>query len=921
MKKLIAIVLTLCMTLSLLAVPAWATGDADSQEPIGYQPVTPTVTSGDNIADGLKDGVTTYIINSVAGLQKLSEIVNNSATAGDQLAGYQFYLTADINVDTNPDDDVTPTPMTFMIGGRHNDANKHFAASFDGQGYTIDYWQAVSSASHCRGLFGIASTGTIQNLQIGEHCTATGPVVGTNNYGCGGLVGYGINGLTVSNVNVKMTIDANNSYKVGGIVGAHQGGAITLQNCTFDGVITNGYEHVGGILAFQDAATVTIKNCENKGSVSGQTNVGGILGYRNNRYDTEFTITNCVNRGTVASTFAGASFVGGIVGLLGNSLATITNCENSGTVTTAGFFAGGMAGRSLARLNVNGFTNTGTVSSTYAGVVESTMIDAFIGEIAAYNGGSSGQTNYANLENVAENVTNTGTVTGTEGVGGGEVAKDPYETENGTGADTTNGVGYLASRIEKKDLTNVIDILLINDLPTNVNPTEYKVTSAEGLIMLDKAVRLGMSMAGYTVYLANDIDMAEYPDFNGINGAFAGHFDGQGHIIDNVVVKNTKVEKLQTSGVVCVGFFNMLTGGSEKAPQIIKNLVLGAGCEVSWETVQDEKAEDGTIISTGNTAVSDMRMGCVAGQMKANTVIDNCYVASTINGKRFCGGFVGMTESQGKHTITNSTFAGVANSDAGNANIAAFVGTVPYETIITNCRNIGAVNASGESMFCAAAVFVGRSWGLVTIDNCINNGPVTSEKDFAYSLMGKQQIVDGTSVTNCTNYGELKYLVGSQNVGLIGGFLDDAGKAEDDNYKVTTENLINKIGEEDPTLAAATLDLTLNVPSEEELAAALQANREYLESLAGGNDGDGGQQPGGDGGSDGQQPGGDGSQGGTNTGNNDNNQNNEQATTGAVATTPAPVEEEGCGSTIGGALVILLTAGAALTVCKKKKED
>jgi len=117
---------------------------------------------------------------------------------------------------------------------------------------------------------------------------------------------------------------------VAGIAGDNQTGMII--NCintgkitaTNSGPSTNGYG-VGGIAAYHKN---NISNCINLGTVEGQNNVGGIVGWASPLGNIASQITNCVNYGYIKGTNA----VGGILGYMYNQNVNISNCVNAGVV-------------------------------------------------------------------------------------------------------------------------------------------------------------------------------------------------------------------------------------------------------------------------------------------------------------------------------------------------------------------------------------------------------------------------------------------------------------------------------------------------------------------------------------------------------------------------------------------------------------
>ncbi len=178
-------------------------------------------------------------------------------------------------------------------------------------------------------------------------------------------------------------IEASN-YKAGGIIGGSDySGEVSLSNATNAGTVkAKGGMYAGGIIGYSVCSGFTGTNLINQatGTVTGNTNIGGIMGvgrkvqltlcknYANvecltattgqskggivgqldNGVSTSF-LNKCVNAGTVKSgKTSGESRLGGMVGSFypsNNCTLTISNCVNSGDMTTtAGTYNGGLIG-------------------------------------------------------------------------------------------------------------------------------------------------------------------------------------------------------------------------------------------------------------------------------------------------------------------------------------------------------------------------------------------------------------------------------------------------------------------------------------------------------------------------------------------------------------------------------------------------
>ena len=183
-----------------------------------------------------------------------------------------------------------------------------------------------------------------------------------------GLFGCVGSGGTVQNLNVSGTIYSSSSEAhTGGIAGNLDGGAVT--NCSFSGNITmEGTRYLGGIVGYA-ANKSTVANCYNSAEVnftrtSDTDYTGGIAG----GVDAS-TVKNCFNEGSVT----GDSNAGGIAGNLSNG-STIVDCFNSGKIEAT--HEGGIVGWHFGGTADNCGWLTGTATDGKGGGFSSDTINA-----------------------------------------------------------------------------------------------------------------------------------------------------------------------------------------------------------------------------------------------------------------------------------------------------------------------------------------------------------------------------------------------------------------------------------------------------------------------------------------------------------------------------------------------------------------
>ena len=278
--------------------------------------VTAVAANADEMALTLSGGTGTaadpYRISTAADIQELAAACNlypdNSTGASrGHYAGKHFILTqtiscSDISTDYHPigaiialdEKDATTTTDDF-----------YFAGHLDGQGYTIKDLSFEDDASFA-GLFGALNGATIENIHFNSSVSITA-------HGQQGTVcGYAVN-TTFRNIETGAYLTAKSSY-AGGICGIAKNCTFTsctmTQNCT---VYCSG-NNAGGIVGYAMNG-VTITDCQVAGYVHGLTGMycGGMLGYAVSSATTDkVTITGCMLRSTAR--VEGGSRLGGMVG-------------------------------------------------------------------------------------------------------------------------------------------------------------------------------------------------------------------------------------------------------------------------------------------------------------------------------------------------------------------------------------------------------------------------------------------------------------------------------------------------------------------------------------------------------------------------------------------------------------------------------
>lgn len=307
-----------------------------------------------------------------------------------------------------------------------------------------------------------------------------------------------------------------------------------------------------------------------------------------------------------------------------------------------------------------------------------------------------------------------------------------------------------------------------------------EIRTAAELVQFAADVNAGTGAQLMTAVLMNDINLKNVAQWTPIgNGTFAattaastpsgaafeGTFDGQGYAL-----RNLKMEAALTGDNQAYGLFGVLKGAT------VKNLVLGA-----------ENGDTGSFKVSGNGVTST---GVIAGASVEST-IEECTsylpmecLGNGASNKLMTMGLVGFVYGAGTSDETVTKLIGLKNYGAmkavpGAANANGFTSTQvgciagvsntsrtsTFRNLITRCANYGDMTVS-----------TGRASGIVAAANtftvvseCENHGDQmnTCPKEDAGRLGNITcNMGTGSSMSGCTNYGNLTSTTGARCGGI-----------------------------------------------------------------------------------------------------------------------------------------------------------
>ncbi len=555
--------------------------------------------------------------------------------------GKYFKLTADID-------------LTKTTGGYTPSV---FKGHLDGQNKTVNV--AIATTSDYAGLFTkLGGLFTVKNLVI------TGSVSVQYNIG-GGLAG-GIDTATVTSGSVlkNITNKANitGRDKLGGIIGDMSGSwAITASELYNEGSITGAYyqpDCVGGI--FGHMSKVSLTQAANHGSVTGYTNVGGIIGYSAQ----DNNISKCYNTASVTATGGDA---GGIVGVTVNN-PTFTNCYNIGTVTATN--AGGIVGMANAWVTISHCYDMGNQSIVAAN--------------AAGNIGAS------NCYYVASSETDS--ISGTTAV-----------TADGLKGVTLSDAYFVKENPQNWDYAYP----QLTDNPHKVVEPE-KGTKENPYALLNEADVIAIAEdpdAYYEVMGPIELTASYQPC------AFSGHLQGNGYTI-TLAGKPLFTDLTGAFSVSSLVLAGTVTGTSNPVGALANQAPHGqvqAGAKLS------------DITNTASVSSTGGNVGGIIGLCQGywNLTVDNLHNTGSVSGKNNVGGLFGNTN---RVNISNSSNLGDVSTIAvadNDDHVGGITGAHVFGGTLENCYNSGTITGNVAGGLCA---YVAN--GAVTFKNCYNAGNV-----------------------------------------------------------------------------------------------------------------------------------------------------------------------------------------------------
>ena len=297
-KRILAILLTLCMVLCLVPTNVFAEGEGLSAN----ADITGSGTAEDPYLIYTAERLKAFRDKANAGQRTACATLMNDIVLNDG--------TFDADGKYTAADGSTAEPEKWTPIGTDNN---QYRGTFDGNGKTIKGLYVDPEKDEPAGLFGSTGGPQIRNLTVDGSVTGRDWVGGILGFSHGGVIENCTNNASVTVAN----LDSDRHACVGGIagvtyaklIGCGNTGKITVKNVAQ-------LANVGGIVGHQNNMGLPIiYDCYNTGEVSGEAGklyLGGIAGAIS-----QGVISNCYSTGKLDSTGSTTVYLGGIVGLNG----------------------------------------------------------------------------------------------------------------------------------------------------------------------------------------------------------------------------------------------------------------------------------------------------------------------------------------------------------------------------------------------------------------------------------------------------------------------------------------------------------------------------------------------------------------------------------------------------------------------------
>ncbi len=317
----------------------------------------------------------------------------------------------------------------------------------------------------------------------------------------------------------------------------------------------------------------------------------------------------------------------------------------------------------------------------------------------------------------------------------------------------------------KKSLAFILSLMMLFSIVSTASVVASAETDLTGSIPIYTAsdlMAIKNNLAG-KYHLANDIVLSDEWEAIGTSESFSGVFDGNGHTISNLKIKEVY------NDITVLGLFGVNEG-------VIKNLGV-VNSTIEYPLVGDSSDITicfGTIAALNHGEINN----CYVKNNKYKFDIDVTASIIPFTVKTFVGGISGenfngkITNCYNQDSTMSVDFNNVADYAECSSHVGGIIATTGVNSTVENCKNYSSISANIVNAKSYIAGVIG--YNQASIENCYNLGTVKSDfatnqnnlYDFAGGIVG---YASNNSLFKCANKGAVS---GGFCVGGITGLND-----------------------------------------------------------------------------------------------------------------------------------------------------
>lgn len=647
-------------------------------------------------------------------------------------------------------------------------ASQTFAGNYDGDNYILS--GVVINGKNQAGIFKHLINGAaISNMIINNVSISNGENLGA-------IAGSAQNTVKLSNINVTGNILGTNN--IGGLIGSCAYGYIYMDNITMSASVL-GTQNIGGAIGYQNCYCLINKfkttdsfrvGSSNTSTSNNAENVGGVIGHVDN-YEFSITNTEILHTSSIddnAEIITGDKNVGGLIGkisYLSDPKSTIDNCRVISPIK-ANNYVGGFVGYAEISYEL-AITNSQSCIITKQG----NYIGGFIGYLMYSNSADNLLTFSDN--NVVASDNSDILISGGNFIGGlfGYVNTSSKLL-------SLKGNNYIMTEIRGDDCVGGI-VGHAEYTTLDIGTPLYGKTGTD---ITGITIKANTEAGGVVGYLSSSTlkGKQSLQPTSGIN-----HFDqSKASVICTITGSNKYI-----GGAVGSALESTISGISVQATITNNSTHTGGIVGFNYKGNYINSCSFSGIINGGDYT------GGIAGEMNYLSQIKQCINYGTITGGEKTGGICGKIDnSEDEPWINECANVGNVTGKHFVAGIVGYISAGGGEgkdwTKIARCGNYGNITASSSDWGCVGGIVGKCDSDKIRVNDCANHGTITGNGDFKgiggiAGSLGQDAAtfdeLDNVDVYYCANTGKIiSDRSDDAHMGGIVGYLEEGDEGDED---------------------------------------------------------------------------------------------------------------------------------------------